>query len=176
MQAENFTELSPEAIGLLNRLQTDVGFYITTIVDNNPQAVAANLKEMGFYNPESASPELIASILYQMMKSGNTAEVNTALDVPLNFTEDSALNDALFAYSGGYDVEAPKTQKSIVGIIGDVLATGADALGGNSYIGGNAPPPTPPPAPPKKDYTALILGGIAAIILVIVLIFYFRKP
>lgn len=163
------------------RFASDPLFLITTVVNNNAQAVANNLAEMGFSGPELSDAQSITGILYGLYKDQNIQMVNEALTVEWQWTEDEAMNEAYFeAFATGKDglnSSFNLTEKSLWTIVGSVLNTAGDALGGNSFLSNNSPPPTPPtpPPPPATNYTPWIITGLALITLATLAIIFYKK-
>jgi len=158
-----------EALNLYQRMVQDPVFLQASIIENNPDAVAFNLRQMGIGPFEQVND--LKNAIYKLKQAGNTVAANYALDVdwlPQNASKEE--NEAI--YQLGQQTGNPK----FLSIIGDVLSTGGQLLGGDSYLGGPTPAPPPPPPPPKKDYTPIILAGLGAIlVLVLVMLFWKRK-
>jgi hypothetical protein len=162
-----FSEKMMAALNLYQRFVQDRSFLVASIIENNPDAVAANLREMGI-GPFDQVNDLKAAI-YKLERAGNTVATNYAIDVDWK-PENASTEENEAIYQLGQQTGNPK----FLSVIGDVLSTGGQLLGGDSYLGSNTPPPPPPP-PPKPDYTPIILAGLGAILVLVLVMLFWKK-
>ncbi len=168
----------------LDQLRTSLlspDYAVAFIIGNNPEAVADNVRQMGFI---ASDADGIVRALNAMLADGRGEDFIQALSVPvrtdrLTAEELAVLGEQSVAISRAYGKAATgsNSYKDESGgfnwnaLFGG-LASGTLAYlqlnGANQVNPGAAQPTTPPPA--KDNTLTWVLGGIAVIVLVVVVV------
>lgn len=160
---------------IANPPQAAVGY----IIENNPEAVAENLRGLGFV---VTGPKGIEDGLNALLDAGRTREFVQALSVPfltadVDPNEVAAVRDAVLAMNAASGRRQSVDPAALFG----GLATGILAYIQATQTAGKPPgtgttPTTSTNTPPKQDRTMLYIGiGVGLIGLVLLIAFLIKR-
>jgi len=162
----------------------DPNYAVGYIIANNPEAVADNLRNMGFI---VSTPDDIIRALNALLERGDQALFIQALTVELNqervTPEEMAViaeqADAMLRAAGQKSTGAAQGGNFNWAALMGGLATGAlfflNSSGQNQVNPTNPTNPNTPPPPPKSNAGLYIGIGIGVVVLIIILLLVFRK-
>jgi len=159
---------------------TTPDYGVAYILANNPEAVADNLRGMGFI---ASDADGIVKALNELLAAGNSAGFTAALSVPIRLDRVTPEELAVVADVANGMANAsgqPMAKNSDGGFDVGALFSGL-ATGYLTYMSASGQqtvnPANPnPPAPPKpQDNTMAWVLGIAAVVVVIVVVVLIAK-